>query len=66
MIFISNVSAFNNKHGSRQRVVALANEGINKKLIDDKLEIDWKTNPAELKLFKGIYENQETLKTRSN
>ena len=53
---------FNNKTNgiTQRRWLHLANEELTK-LIDDKIGIDWKTSPAELKLFKAFIANQETL-----
>lgn len=54
---------FNNKTNgiTQRRWLHLANEELTS-LIDDKIGIDWKTNPAELKLFKAYITDQATLK----
>ena len=53
---------FNNKTNgiTQRRWLHLANEELTQ-LIDDKIGIDWKTCPAELKLFKAFIEDKETL-----
>lgn len=54
---------FNNKTNgiTQRRWVHLANPGLTK-LLDDKIGDDWKRNPSELKVFKGLEKDKQTLK----
>lgn len=60
-------SKFNNKTNgiTQRRWLHLANEKLTQ-LIDDKIDQEWKTNPAELRQFKVYSKDPETLKQLSD
>ncbi|WP_407371039.1 glycogen/starch/alpha-glucan phosphorylase [Carnobacterium sp.] len=60
-------SKFNNKTNgiTQRRWLHLANEKLTQ-LIDDKIDQEWKTNPAELRQFKAYSKDPKTLKQLSD